>query len=329
MKLGFFTAPYASQPLLQTLVTLRSKYSPDQLECLELGTGNYPPNGHCDLNNYLDNPARQEELRALLGKYNFSISALSCHGNPVHPRAEIASSHNSIQERTIKLAGQMGIETVVAFSGLQGDGHSKTPIWVTNPWPDEQFDLYQKQLGQQADYWNDATQLADRNNVNIAIELHPNMFMHNVKTFREVKERIRVGGGEHYKRLMVNPDLSHFVWRGIDEVAVIRELGSDIGYMHAKDALKNNQVIAVNGNMDSSAFSDPQGRAWSFVYVGSGDINWRNVVRELRRVGYDGVLSIEHEDGEMDASESLDMAVNHLNALLPRQKPGPMTWAER
>ncbi len=158
--------------------------------------------------------------------------------------------------------------------------------------------------------------------------------MHNVKTFYEVKNAVaklqsRNDGSTAYQRLKANPDLSHFVWRGIDPVMAIRALGKDIGYMHAKDALPNEQYIAVNGNMDASPFSNPSERAWSFVHVGSGVINWKNVIRELRRGGYDGVLSIEHEDGEMDAGESLNMAISHLNPMIPRKKAGPMTWAAR
>ena len=334
MELGFLTAPYAAQPLNDTMADLRRKYDPSVLQGLELGTGNYPPDGHCKPIEYLGNAGKRQELKTLFKDHQFRLTALSCHGNPLHPKAEIAKAHNGVTEQTIIVAGELEVPVVVLFSGLPGDGYSQIPVWVTNAWPDEHFDLYQKQLGEVAQYWDKTTRLADQAEVDLAIELHPKMFMHNVATYNDVKTKVMElqqerDGSEAYKRLKANPDLSHFVWRGIDPVAAISALGENIAYMHAKDAKVNRAQMAVNGAIDARAFSNPNNRVWSFVYVGSGDIVWKDVVRELQRVGYNGVLSIEHEDGERDAGESLDMAVNHLHALLPRKAPGPMTWAAR
>ncbi len=138
MELGFLTAPYANQSLEDTVKLLRSRYDANTLQALELGTGNYPPNGHCNPDIYLCDREKQRELLSLLSDNGFELSALSCHGNPVHPLEEIARAHHSVQDKTIKLAGEFGVKTVVCFSGLHGDdipgrSKSKIPIWVTNP----------------------------------------------------------------------------------------------------------------------------------------------------------------------------------------------------
>nr|WP_245891226.1 hypothetical protein [Desmospora activa] len=66
-----------------------------------------------------------------------TISALSCHGNPLHPNREISKKHHQF-EQTVLLAEKLGVDTVVTFSGCPGESeHSKYPVWVTAAWPED------------------------------------------------------------------------------------------------------------------------------------------------------------------------------------------------
>ena len=47
----------------------------------------------------------------------------------------------------------------------------------------------------------------------------------------------------------------------------------------------------------------------------------------LKAVGYDGTISIEHEDGLMSPKEGLEKAISFLKETLIYEKAGEMWWA--
>ena len=77
------------------------------------------------------------------------------------------------------------------------------------------------------------------------------------------------------------------------------------------------------------SYGDEINRSWIFrtVGYGHGEDFWRNFVSELRLAGYDGVLSIEHEDSLMSVEEGFAKAVAFLKDVLLYQSPGKMYWA--
>ena len=108
------------------------------VDSLELGAGGYPGRVLMDPKDYLDNPARVEELKALLAKYEMKICAIACHGNPIHPNREIAQRFHDQFVDAMKVAVMLGVDTMIAFSGCPGDCEtSRNPNWVTCPWPPE------------------------------------------------------------------------------------------------------------------------------------------------------------------------------------------------
>ena len=88
MKLGVLTNLLGSVSLEEAL----KYFSELGLEMVEIGCGGYPGNAHANPDILLNDDKALEEFKALLKKYNVEISALSCHGNPVHPNKEIAKS---------------------------------------------------------------------------------------------------------------------------------------------------------------------------------------------------------------------------------------------
>ena len=113
MRLGVLTVPLQSW-LLDDVVPYLSALG---VQTVELGTGGYTNDAHLRLSEHLDHPDKIQHVQELLKKYNMQISGLSCHGNPVHPNAEIAARDHKTFEDTVLLAEQLGLDTVITFSG--------------------------------------------------------------------------------------------------------------------------------------------------------------------------------------------------------------------
>jgi sugar phosphate isomerase/epimerase len=153
MKVGVFTALYGAEPLEGVLDRLAAL----GVEAVELGTGNYPGSAHCDPDQLLADPERARELRGALETRGLAISALSQHGNPLHPNESIARQAHRTWRRTLEVAELLEVPTVIAFSGCPGDGPgSAHPNWVTCAWPDEYLDLLDWQWSERVIPWGAA-----------------------------------------------------------------------------------------------------------------------------------------------------------------------------
>lgn len=265
-----------------------------------------------------------EELKALLAKYELSIAALSCHGNPVHPNKAHAEADHRVFVQTCQLAQKLGVDTVVTFSGCPGDSEtSQRPNWVTCAWPDD----YAKTLDWQWNevlipYWKNAVKIAAEYGVKkIALELHPGFCVYNPATLLRLREAV----GE---QIGANFDPSHLIWQGMDPVAALRELKGAVYHFHAKDTRVDAYNVAKNGVLDTGSYGDLSARSWVFRTVGYGsDVKvWKDMISTLRMIGYDGVVSIEHEDGLMSPREGLEKAIQFLQPLLIREDAAAMWW---
>ena len=126
-----------------------------------------------------------------------------------------------------------------------------------------------------------------------------------------------------------NFDPSHLFWQGIDPVAAIRYLGDAIHFFHAKDTKIDAINTGANGVLDTKHYADEIHRAWIFRSVGYGhDYQlWKDIVSNLRMVGYDDVMSIEHEDSLMTPMEGLEKAITFLQQVMTFESKGEMWWA--
>src|SRR5215472_16140345 len=115
MRIGVFTPLLSQMSLSDVLRKLKSK----GIDTVELGTGNYPGDAHCKLS-MLDDVAEFEAFRKKLAENGISISALSCHGNPLHPDAERACHDRTVSRKTVELASKLEVPVVVDFSGCPG-----------------------------------------------------------------------------------------------------------------------------------------------------------------------------------------------------------------
>ena len=125
-----------------------------------------------------------------------------------------------------------------------------------------------------------------------------------------------------------NLDPSHLWWQGIDPVAAIKSLEESIYHVHAKDTAIDPQNTAVNGVLDTKSYSDVPHRSWIFRTVGYGHslLDWRRIVSALRTVGYDYVLSIEHEDAMASVNEGFSKAVAFLRESVLSETPAQAWW---
>ncbi|HOZ49389.1 MAG TPA: sugar phosphate isomerase/epimerase [Candidatus Hydrogenedentes bacterium] len=320
MKLGCLTAMFSDKPLDQVLEILR----PFGLGAVEIGAGNYPGSPHLDVEGLLASKPKREELKSQLKGEGLIISALSCHGNCLHPDAGFAKSCATAQTKAIKLAGLLGVGVVNDFAGCPGDSDSsKQPNWVTCAWPPDYLEVLEWQWEKKViPYWKKQAKFAADNGVKIGFEMHPGFVVYNTETLLKIRKACGNSLGANF-------DPSHLFWQGMDPIACVRKLGKAIYHVHAKDSRVDPFNTAVNGVLDTKHYGDEINRSWIFRTVGYGHGRewWNDFVSTLRLVGYDGVISIEHEDSLMSNMEGLSKAVALLKQALLFEKVTAMTWA--
>ena len=319
MRVGVFTALLANLSLDQVMEKLKAL----GIGTFELGTGNYPGDPHCKLS-LLESKTALQEFKAKLEDNGFSISALSCHGEPLHPDARVAKAQQEVSRKTILLAERLGVPVVIDFSGCPGDSdQAKYPNWITCAWPPHYQDLLAWQWEKKViPYWSKRAKFAEDHGVKIAIEMHPGFVVYSPETLL----RLRAACGAN---LGCNLDPSHLFWQAIDPLKAIRVLGDAIFHVHAKDTQIYDANLPTTGVLDTKTFTGERGRSWLFRTVGYGhDAGWwGEFISTLRMYGYDYVLSIEHEDSLMSAEEGLTKGVTFLQNLVIREKPGVAYWA--
>ena len=318
MKVGVFTPLLSQLPLAAVLDKLKALH----IDTVELGTGNYPGDAHCKLS-LLDDANALAAFRAVLADHGACISALSCHGNALHPDPARAAHDREVSRKTILLAEKLGVPVVVDFSGCPGDSPTAiAPNWVTCPWPPDYLDVLRWQWDEVvAPYWREHGQFAADHGVRIAIEMHPGFVVYSPETML----RLRAIAGP---AVGANLDPSHLFWQNIDPIAAVRRLGDSIHYVHAKDTQLYPANLPLTGVLDTKPYTDERHRGWIFRTCGYGHGAewWKEFVSTLRMFGYDYVLSIEHEDSLLSAEEGLTKAAAFLNDLVLRDQPGAAWW---
>lgn len=323
MKLGVLTVPLYDRSLEEALKWLSER----GIQMVELGAGGSPGRVHLDPAQYLGKPDRIAELKALLQRYRIGISALSCHGNPVHPDKEVAARDHRDFENTVLLAEQLGIDTVITFSGCPGGSpEDKTPNWVTCPWPGDFSRIIDYQWNEVLiPYWREAAAFANAHGVTrIAIEMHPGFCVYNTVTLLRLREAVGDAIGANF-------DPSHLIWQGMEPAEAVRMLGGEaIFHVHAKDTHLDRANIRKMGVLSTTSYGRILERPWTFRTVGYGldEAAWKEFVSMLRLVGYDGTLSIEHEDSLMSVEDGLEKAIRFLQTILTQPLTHSTWWTD-
>lgn len=295
------------------------------VETVEIGCGGFPGNAHCKPDELLADEGKLRAFADAIRSHKLEISALSCHGNPVHPDKATAERADRVFRSTVLLAEKLGVKTVITFSGCPGDGpDAKYPNWVTCAWPDDFMRISEYQWNEVLiPYWKEATAFAESHGVRVALEMHPGFCVYNTETMLRLREAVGDNIGANF-------DPSHLFWQGIDPVRAVKALGDAVFHFHAKDTKIDEYNTSVNGVLDYKPYADEAHRSWIFrtVGYGHGENVWRDIISALRLIGYEGALSIEHEDSLMTTREGLEKAVAFLKrSIISEEKPKTIHWA--
>lgn len=321
MKLGVFTVLFGGQEFETMLDYVKNA----GLDAVEIGTGGNPGNDFCDLDALLNSEEKRKAYLEKVHARGLTISAFSCHDNPVSPNKEHAKQAHDTFVKTVKLAALMDVPVVNTFSGTPGaDEDAKHPNWPTTPWPNVYTDMLKWQWEEKLiPYWKEAGKFAEDHGVKIGIELHAGFLVHTPYTMLKLREATS-------KAIGANLDPSHLWWQGIDPVAAVKILGKEnaIHHFHAKDTYIDQDNVNMYGLTDMQPYDHVQSRAWTFRSVGYGHSRqvWSDIISTLRLHGYDYVVSIEHEDPIMSIEEGFSQAVKNLKAVNITEPAAEMWW---
>jgi sugar phosphate isomerase/epimerase len=274
---------------------------------LEIGTGNWNAAPHADLESLLKSADARRTFLSVFEKNRLSLAALNCNGNQLHPTD--GERQSKVVYDTLRLAELLGVEAVVLMSGLPAGGPSDVrPNWVTCAWHRENLEILEWQWNEKLlPYWTKLATAAKDAGVKLCVELHGHQLVYNVPTLLKLRKEVGDVVG-------TNLDPSHLFWMDADPLAAIDALGDAIYHVHAKDTFLNKSALALTSRLETLPHENVKDRSWSYITLGygHGEQWWREFCYRLRLNGYDGWLSIEHEDIVLSRLEGLRKSVDLL-----------------
>ena len=311
MKIGAVADSLSHLPFEQMLDTAVAL----GLTGLEIPTGNWSSAPHCDMPTLLNDAAARDAYLAAFADRGLELFALNANGNQLHPTD--GDRQSGVLHDTIRLAGLLGVDTVVLMSGLPAGGPiDQTPNWIVTSWPPETGRILQWQWETKlVPYWTDLAALATEHGVTrLAVELHGNQLVYNAPSLLRLRSAIGPIVG-------ANLDPSHMMWMGGDPLAAIDMLGEAILHVHAKDTYINRVKAGTTTLLEAGSVHESADRAWNYITLGygHGETWWREFCYKLRLVGYDGWLSIEHEDPMLSRVEGVRRSVELLSLVAPME----------
>jgi sugar phosphate isomerase/epimerase len=271
----------------------------------------------------------------LLSKYDLHVSVLSNHRvstavcDPIDQRHKTllpdyvwgdgkpeSVRHRAIEEMvaTFQAAEKLGAGVVSGFTGSN--------MWsYVAGYPGPTAEVVAAGFKEFARLWNPLLDTAAECGVKYAFEVHPGQMAFDYWSAEAVLDALN--GREEFGFTF---DPSHFHWQGIDPVEFIRRFGERIYHVHMKDA-----VLALNGRNGVLNGYAPPGdprRGWHFRAPGRGGIDWESVIRALNAAGYQGALSVEFNDRDMDREFGAEEACKFVRRLdfEPAQPRSPQAF---
>ena len=287
MKLGIFTAAFPGKPLEEVAAwAAENGFETLEIACwpLEKAARRYAGVTTVDVTDF--DSAKAKEVHAVLKNNGLSISSLGYYPNPLHPDPE----HRDVvigHLKTVILAAEL-LEVPIVGTFVGRDKDKTVPANL------ESF----------AKIWPPIVKFAAEHQVKIAIENCPMIF-----SYDEWPGGNNLAGSPAIWKKMweilpadnfgLNLDPSHLILQMIDYERVVYEFKDKIFHVHAKDLEIDHEGLYQNGVLSL-------GMGWQIPRLpGLGDINWGKFISALYRVGYDYVISIEHEDRAFEKTEDL------------------------
>ena len=320
MRIGVFTALFQNLPFEEAL----DRAVAAGVSAVEIGAGGYPGGNHCPVDELLESESKRKTYMEAITSRGLILSAFSCHNNPVHPDQAVAKEADEVLRNSVRLASLLEVPVINTFSGLPAGAPGDTrPNWVTCPWPPHFLEILDYQWNEVTiPYWKGVGKFAEDHGVKFAFEMHPGMLVYNVYTMLRMRDAVGPVIG-------CNFDPSHLFWNGVDPVAAIRKLGDAIFHVHGKDVYVDPLNVSVNGCNDNKPYGRIPERSWTFrtIGYGHGAKTWKDMMSAFRMIGYDYVVSIEHEDALMSTDEGLAKAVAILKEVSIFEPAGEVFWA--
>lgn len=306
MRFGFLTACLRETPLPELVAWTHAA----GFDCLELACwplrspaapGQFYSGSTIDVVNLTPDGAAQ--IDALFSQHGLAISCLTYCDNSLAADPTVRAQKVGHLLKVIDAAALLGVSVVSCFIGRD---HTKTtkdniPVAV------EVFTPLLNYAGERG------VRLALENwpGIGWQIEGVPGNLCYSPALWDALFEALP------FDNFGLNFDPSHLVFQGIDHLQAVRDYASRIFHVHAKDTEIHETTLARIGNLIPRSY----GSWWRYRMPGWGRVDWRLFLATLRDIGYDDVVSTEHEDPEYLATEALVkeglvLGRDHLHAAL-------------
>lgn len=238
-------------------------------------------------------PLDRAAYEQVLGEGRIGISALIYCRNYLSTDPEEAAQHLAALRERIEFAGALGIDKVVTSTGI--DKSVVEGLYDRDPALRDRGNLIRRipaqSLDRVVDLFGPLVELAEKNNVRLCFENCP--LMGNIAIspvmWKKTFERLP---SDH---LGLAYDPSHLVWEMIDPYTPLLEFKDKIFHVHAKDTAIDRVKLARTGILTDFSW-------WSYRIPGRGELDWRQLLGQLIADGYDGTISLEHEDAAYEGS---------------------------
>ena len=290
MKIGFLT---------NALVEQAKRSGGDAFSTLDQVADWAADHGFTDLECGPMLPLDRAAYERVLAAGRIDITALIYCRNYLSTDAEEAANHLAELKKRIEFAGALGIDKVVTSTGI--DKTIEEGIYDRDPNVKDRGNMIRRipvrSLDRVVDLFGPLLELAEKNNVRLCFENCP--LMGNIAIspvmWRRIFERL------DSDKLGIAYDPSHLVWEMVDPYAPIDEFKDRIFHVHAKDAAIDREQLAQTGILTDFSW-------WSYRIPGRGELDWKKLLGMLKANGYDGTISLEHEDaayeGTLEAVEN-------------------------
>lgn len=222
----------------------------------------------------------EKEWDKVLSEGKVTIGTMIYCRNFISANEEEARTHSDVLRQKIDFAGKMGVQKIVCSAGQRPE--SVVPL---NYLPEKSLDACEI-------FFAEIMERAEKQNVRICFEMCP--WMWNISCSPSMWDEIFSRIKSAHLGLCYDP--SHLVWQMINPYRVLKKYKDKIFHVHGKDTEIDYDKLDYYGVLQNSKW-------WRHRLPGLGDLNWNRIIDTLYEIGYDGVLSIEHEDPVWEGSE--------------------------
>jgi len=279
MYVGILTAPFGKETLEQ-VAAFAGEYG---FGGLEIAAG--PGSKHIDLTNFTQ--ADADRVQDLMERRALAISSLAAYVNNTDPDPAKRKANNEIVQKAVDAAALLGVEVVCTLAGHPVPGKSK-------------MQTIEEECPQ---VFPPLLEYAAQKGVKIALE---NWYATNIQHLGHWQRLFEVVPNQNFG---LNFDPSHLLWQEIDYIAAVERFADRIFHTHAKDTEVKESRKRWVGNQDGGGW-------WRYVIPGLGQVRWGEYLAALRANGYNGVLSIEHEDGAVGREEGFLIGKKYLEQFI-------------